>query len=250
MVLEEDSQSQLPDIPAKAGGKKGVYLFLTAAAAVVLAVVRWTLFSNLSFKSGLNGNPFYMFYLLFPLELLWLLLFLVVSLTSLIVTARALIAFFKTHQWNGKNALLAAAPLLILSSIFINFIIRQPGAVYFLRGYEKWVENNVDIPAIQQWLVALPPEYSEERYFEAEDFSEPLPEAIQKLEPYHMEFGEFQEARRFVRFEWGSALGHWGIQIGLPDMETPEGEECIKHSNYDYEYRRPIQPGVYIFDRG
>lgn len=41
-----------------------------------------------------------------------------------------------------------------------------------------------------------------------------------------------------------------GIVIGLPGMETHEGEALIKYTDCDFEYRRRIQSGVYIFNRG
>jgi hypothetical protein len=119
-----------------------------------------------------------------------------------------------------------------------------------LRGYEKWVEKKIDIEAIRQWLIALPPEYSGQYYFDAKDFPKELPLAITNLDPYHMNLSEFKNGQRQVEFEWGRALGHWGIRIGLEGMETPKEEECIKFSESEWEYRRPIQPGVYIFDRG
>ena len=65
-----------------------------------------------------------------------------------------------------------------------------------------------------------------------------------------MSFSTFENGKRSVEFEWGCALEHWGIIIGLPEMETPQEEDCIDLSESEREYRRPIQPGVYIFDRG
>ncbi len=47
----------------------------------------------------------------------------------------------------------------------------------------------------------------------------------------------------------GGAFGHWGLRIGPADMETPqEGHIVIDEATY--EYQRPIEPGVYIFNRG
>ena len=138
--------------------------------------------------------------------------------------------------------------LPFLICIFLIFDTK-PGVVYFIQGYENWVQKEVDIASIQKWLVSLDVVYSEKYYFEAKDFPEELPIAITKLEPYHMEFTKFDADNRSVEFEWGCAFGHFGIRIGLPGMETPR-EGSIKISKNKWEYRRPIQSGVYIFNRG
>ena len=99
-------------------------------------------------------------------------------------------------------------------------------------------------------MTDLPPEYSGQYDFEASDFPGELPDVVKKLNPYHMQLSEFKNEQRQIELEWGCALGHFGIVIGLPGMDTPKEEELIKHSESEWEYRRSIQSGVYIFDRG
>ncbi len=224
-------------------------LFLITST-FILILIHVVFFRNFSYKSGLAGNAFYYFGLLLwslPVESLLLIAFII----SLIHFLCAIIKSLKIKQYKWLRILLALCPA-ILTLIYLGSVIfpLEPGVYEFLRGYEKWVEKEVDIPTIQQWLASLPEEYSGQYYFEATGFPEPLPEAITKLDPYHMEFSEFKDGIRSVEFEWGCALDHWGIIIGLPGMETPKEEECIKLHESEWEYRRPIQSGVYIFDRG
>lgn len=45
-----------------------------------------------------------------------------------------------------------------------------------------------------------------------------------------------------VRLAWGSGFGHWGIVIGMDDMEIPPSD----FSRYG-EYRLPVEAGVYVW---
>lgn len=223
-----------------------------AVSILFLILIFIIFFRNIHYKSGLEGNAFYALASL-PWILLWLGALILFSLTAIISTIMAIIKAFKTKKIEWLRLSLAVLPLLaVVGSFLLNALSAEsgPGAWHFLRGYEKWVEKNVDIPAIQKWLISLPSEYSGQDYFEASDFPEELPDVITKLDPYHMYLSKFKDGQRSVEFEWGSALGHFGIVIGLQGMETPEEEELIKHSDSEWEYKRPIQSGVYIFDRG
>ena len=91
--------------------------------------------------------------------------------------------------------------------------------------------------------------YPEPKCFGPEGYPEELPAAIKKLEQHYIFFGEFDGEQRSVEFMWGGGFGNWGIHIGLPDMETPE-EGFAELDGNIREFRRPVQPGVYVFDRG
>lgn len=232
------------------------YLFSGFLVICTLALVVFfiTCFRNMDYKSGLKGNAFYYFDLLG-----WLYIslggLLLLFIGSIINTTVTIIKAIERKKLEWPKFILAVFPIMTVSVAYLFFSLSssfqtRAGAWDFLSGYEIWVNENVDIPAIQEWLAALPADYSGQSFFEAADFPEALPQAITQLDPYHMNFSAFQDGQRSVMFEWGCALGHFGIVIGLPEMETPEDEELIKHTDYDFEYRRPIQSGVYIFNRG
>jgi hypothetical protein len=215
---------------------------------LVVVIVDLTFIKGIHYTAGLKGNPFYaMKGILVVLFLLGMLL-----VTAVMVVVNLIRTAIHSHQKKKMEwGRLAFSVFPVLLGLFLYFgAHKEAGAVNFLRGYEKWVQKEVDITAIQEWLVGLDTGYSEKYYFDAEEFPEELPVFITKLEPQHMDFSKFDKDTRCVEFEWGSALGHWGIRIGLAAMETPKGEECIKIEESEWEYRRPIQPGVYIFDRG
>ncbi|MBW8017624.1 MAG: hypothetical protein FVQ82_15710 [Planctomycetes bacterium] len=154
----------------------------------------------------------------------------------------------KSKSLSWKKISFSALPLLILLLIIPSMLIGKSGVHYFLRGYEKWVEKEFDVPAIRQWLTSLPVEYSEKTYHNIEDYPENLPKSITKLKPQYIYLGDFNEGR-YVEFQWGGGFSHWGIRIGMEDMETPNIIGFVKITEDAQELRRPIEPGVYVFIR-
>ena len=216
----------------------------------LLIILSYTFgFGILHYIAGLKGNAFYFFGSGLLIFLVLFAVFGITIITALVNLIISIVEAVKARKLDRVKMLLLVMPFLIFMTLFID-LFNQAGAVYFLRGYEKWVQKEIDIAAIQEWLVSLDPVYSGEHYFEAEDFPEDLPEAIKKLNPYHMYFSEFEGQERSVEFEWGCALSHFGIRIGLEGMETPGEERKLIDESQEYEYTRPIQSGVYIFDRG
>jgi len=139
--------------------------------------------------------------------------------------------------------------LMFIGSWILPFHCLPPGAVFFLKGYEKWVSKNVDINAIQTWLLSGEADkYTGEQY--SPNYPDDFPDFMTNFNPNIIIFhGEESEKGKGVEFQTGLGLAYWGILVGSPATKTKQ-EGVIKHSESDYEYRRSIQPGVYIFDRG
>ncbi|MEN6308989.1 MAG: hypothetical protein ABFD91_14670 [Anaerohalosphaeraceae bacterium] len=145
--------------------------------------------------------------------------------------------------------ILSLVPFAISFLLLINTSSKDAGENEFLLGNEQWVHKNVDVAAIRQWVMSLDPAFSGQYYHKINTFPEELPEEIKKLNPQYLYFSDFENEGRIIEFEWGGAFGHWGLRIGPADMETPqEGHIVIDEGTY--EYQRPIEPGVYLFDRG
>jgi hypothetical protein len=228
------------------GGYRFDVIVLLLFVGLLLVDKLW--FSRVSYISGLKGGS--------SDDFMAMLLFLPLCgvFVGLIVIAlvRLILAIVKICRGRGAGwvrLLLCIAPFVVSIGLFIRTGEEGAGATYFLRGYEKWVQKEVDVAAIRKWLTSLDSDFSEKRYFEIEDFPEDFPEAIKKLEVQYMYFSKFDGEQRSVEFEWGGAMGHWGIYIGPPGMETPE-EGHVELSESTWEYQRPVQPGVYVFDRG
>jgi hypothetical protein len=175
--------------------------------------------------------------------------FIIVLIISLINFIWVIIKSCKAKKTLWTKLLLSLVPLFIPLFLTINIFLKEPGAVKFLRGNEQWVHKNVDVAAIRQWVMSLDPDFSGQRYYKIDTFTEKLPEVISKLDPKYLYFSDFEKKSRVIEFEWGGAFCHWGLRIGSADMETPqEGHIVIDEGTY--EYQRPIEPGVYIFSRG
>ena len=81
------------------------------------------------------------------------------------------------------------------------------------------------------------------------NFPEEVPDFLVSFNPVHIWFrGSAPEGGPRIVFGWGGPLAHWGLVVGLPDMPMPE--ENPIHDGSETEFRRPIKPGVYVFDRG
>jgi hypothetical protein len=138
----------------------------------------------------------------------------------------------------------------------------------FIRGFEKYMKGNVDVPAIQTWLSTLDPnvpsdlslsEEGEFRVFPEEDTPPiPCPECILRLEPKHADLARLQSGRLHVQLYWGAfwSAGR-GLVVGDKEMEIPQTEppgwyyyppdtreERIRIPG---RYCSPLAPGAYVW---
>ena len=151
----------------------------------------------------------------------------------------------KPDKRNKKYAITALVSVLIyIGSWIFMFTFDQPGAVYYLRGFEKWVAKNVDVDAIQTWILSSEADkYFGHRYYR-DNFPSELPDFIKNINPEWI-YAYKSEKGRCIKLLWPHGFVEYrGIVVGSPTMETKQ-EELIKRSNYDFEYRHSIKPGVY-----
>ncbi|MEN6308990.1 MAG: hypothetical protein ABFD91_14675 [Anaerohalosphaeraceae bacterium] len=215
----------------------------------LIFVVPKMIFYNLYYKSGLYNDRS---------DILWAgmciscqtIPFIILIIVSLVHFVRLIIKSCKAKKALWLKLALSLIPFLIPLVVFVHLrYFAQPRAELFLQGYEKWVQKEVDIPAIENWLKSLDSTTSSRMYSSNEaDFSKDLPEFITRFNPPYVRFSDFEKEGRAIEFEWGGAFGHWGLRIGPADMEMPE-EGIIEINQSKYETRHIIQPGVYIFTR-
>lgn len=119
-----------------------------------------------------------------------------------------------------------------------------------MRGYAKWVTQNVDVDTIQTWILTP----KADKYFKNKptayfknNLPGDLPDFITKYSPEYIAFYEDNsENERCIKLTWIHGISEYkGIVIGSLAMKIKQ-EELIKHSNYDFQYRRSIKPGVYV----
>ncbi len=175
----------------------------------------------------------------------------VLALVSVTLAIGAITQLFLSPR-TCRHVLLRFGFLIAIPAIFAGSLaVAVPGELNaFERGYEQWILKEVDIDAIQQWLAAEGHKYAGQGYYTSGNFLEDWPGFLTEFKPQYVAFPDSASQRGpYVEFEWGGPLRHWGFAIGLPTMPMPE-EGAIDLTPTLLEYRYPIKPGVYIFERG
>jgi len=197
---------------------------------------------HLEYEGGLANQPGRSFFpgLCFMAVVLLLLLF---------CSIRFLIRVFLPPR-TIKHILIKIACVVVPFAIFFgSFMITTPLAPVFLKGFEKWVLKEVDIKAIQQWLITEGNQYKGKYYFD-DDFPKNFPACLTISKPKRILFDNSEiDGSLYIELVYGGGMDSWGLRIGPPSMKTPQ-EGMVKITKYYYEYRRPISPCAYIFDGG
>jgi len=214
---------------------------VTLAIILVLSVVEWVHINIWIYRGALQNLflPGIMLVLLYePCKIL-------VVLFAIMRRCRSL-----TPRRERKRRMTTAslAVLFFVGSWVLPMIFLPPVAV-FLKGYEEWVCRNVDIDAIQTWLLS-----KEAHGYFGQTYSigslDPLPGLVTDFDPKHIAFhGDEHGKGRCVVFEWGGALARWGFVVGLPTMKT-KLKGRIQSDKSCVEHRRPLKPGIYVFLAG
>ncbi len=211
----------------------------------VISIIEWTHIDILSYRGGLRNFPSWGFILLIIYEPLKIAVVLLTFFRFLYVKY---VKYVKKLNKYFNTAILSI--LFYFGSLILPFICLPPGSAFFLKGHEKWVSKNVDIKAIQTWLLSGEADkYIGQIY--AGNFPDDLPDFMTDFDPKSIFFhGEESERVKSVKFEWGGGLGHWGIVVGSPTTKTKQKGMIGEPGSPYVEHRRPIIPGVYIFYGG
>lgn len=159
--------------------------------------------------------------------------------------------YAKPRREGKKRVITASLSVLIFAASWIlSATVSPPEAVFLLMGNEKWVRRNVDVDAIQTWLLSKEVDPHLEKCYDFANPPDDLPHFVTDFGPKYIVFSGYRsEEERSVTFEWGGGLEHWGFVVGLPTMKAKQ-KGRIQHGGHVVEYRRPIKPGVYVYDGG
>jgi len=159
------------------------------------------------------------------------------ELSKLVIVIFAIVRVFfhlKPDKRNKKYAVTALVSFLIYFGSWVFFFtLHQPGAVYYLRGFKEWVTKNVDIDAVQTWILSE----EADKYFRNklglysnDIFPRDLPDFITNFGPEYIAFRKDDSDKgRHVEFGWTQLGGSWGIVIGSASIKTNQ-EGMIRHS--------------------
>jgi hypothetical protein len=190
------------------------------------------------YNLGLENSPiFYTIPLFFRYELL--------KIAMVFFAVIRIPLHLKSGKWKKKYAITALVSILIFIGYWIIPFFRQPGAVLYLEGFEKWVIKNVDVDAVQTWILSdKADKYLGNRYF-GDEIPSDLPDFIKDINPEWIDVYESEKGRR-IEFMWVNGISESkGIVVGSPKIKTKQ-EGLIKHSNYDFQFRHSIKPGIYL----
>jgi hypothetical protein len=161
----------------------------------------------------------------------------------------ALISLILRHKNIGQIILKLALIFLGPAIVFFAFNSTSPAAPIFLKGFNQWVLQEVDIDAIQKWLVDEGENHAGQHYASEDGLPEELPECLVKLRPRRISFSySTTQNEPKIEIVWYYVMDEYGLIIGSASMETPE-EGCPKVRKGYYEFRRPVKPGAYVFIR-
>lgn len=196
-----------------------------------------------------------------PLPLMFLLIAVSCLGLPLFVVAIGLLIFGLCRRNRGDAVnticILPAALMVGMVAGYISPAFVESPTVTFLRGFEGWVNRNVDTDAVQKWIATnesyWPTSDDENGKFydtRREELPDELPGCFRKFKIQSVYFKRSElGSSRIVEFRWGGGMWHWGVVIGDPNMVMPEsGWEEI--SDGFWKYRRVIKAHVYIYSDG
>jgi len=127
-----------------------------------------------------------------------------------------------------------------------------PGYKPFTYHLRERMRTEADIPAIRSWLRTLSKEDCTGETIRLPYTSNPLrrkwpgsigwPKSLKIFNPGYVELDLDKNSNPKVRLTWGGPPGHWGVEIGMEDMEIPPSD----FSQFG-EYRLTLEPGVYVW---
>jgi len=217
---------------------------LLAGAVILLVGGGSYLTYRAEYLGGASNTPNQGMILFFPL----LVPMLLVTLMAFICYLARLFPWPPTlGHWLVRLAFLLLPPAVLFGS----FALTTPLADVFLKGFEQWVTREADIDAIQEWLATEGHPFAGQTFHlePHTDAPEGLPTCLTALRPSALSFSDGEaEGEMSAKLWWPCGFGEtYGLIIGPPTMHTRE-TGTIEVREDSSEFRRLIQPGVYVVE--
>lgn len=178
-----------------------------------------------------------------------LILFPLIALLAVSSSIMAIISLVLRHN-NARTIILKLALIILGPAIVCSaFYYTTPSAHVFLKGFEQWALQKTEINTIQKWLADEGANHAGRHYASEDGFPEELPECLVGLRPRRISFSTTTQNEIKVEIVWHYVTDDYGLIVGSASMETPE-ESRLKLTRSNYEFRRPVKPGAYVFIRG
>ncbi len=219
----------------------------------VLAIGGSILIRRFEYTAGTRNDVHYCVTHCFHLSLILRLLLISIAIPASILALIRLISLVLKHS-NIRQILFMLALLFLGPVIVICAFLYIPPplspSLAFLKGFEQWVLQEAEIDAIQTWLANDGAKHAGQHYSSEDGFGMDMPECLVNLNPKFIYIvNTASQNGPSVEIIWSFFREYYGLTVGSPEMETPE-KGHIKLNRSDYEFRRPVKPGAYIFIRG
>jgi len=159
-----------------------------------------------------------------------------------------LIRWWKKWNWKGKLVSVAeiVVPVVFVFLFMVPFFVPVESKLRFANkaftyGFRERIGSKADIPIIRAWLRTL-----DKEDYDIHGDSLPRnqwPESLKVLNSSRVLLLADKNGKPEVRVIWSGAIFHWGLTIGMEDLEIP-ASELSDH----YEVWLLVEPGVYVYD--
>lgn len=137
-------------------------------------------------------------------------------------------------------------PVVFVALFIIPFFIPNESRLWspdrsFNRGFRDRIRSKADIPAIRHWMKTL----NKEDYIEhsMDLYRDEWPESLKVLnDGRNAIIWADKNGNPQVQLTWGAAIFHWGVIIGMNNMEIPPSN--FKGWAEDWLL---VEPGVYVY---
>lgn len=212
---------------------------------LVFSIIEKVHINRVFFNNGLaNINPLNAFPILIIYEVVKIVLLFVYAIVGVLISPK------KENQLLQLSMRIMFSILIYFGTCLFPFISGQPGDAYFLKGFEKWVLQNVDIDAIQTWIQSEESDEYLGKEYAGESLQEEIPDFVKNFDPEFVFFYDYDsETGKSIVLGWSTLGGTWGIVIGPPTMKV-QTEGTFQKDVDNVERRHLIKPGVYIYSEG
>jgi hypothetical protein len=160
---------------------------------------------------------------------------------------------WKRHTWMKKFIILVEIGIpIVFILVPFNLGLIMPGYKPFTYGFRDRIKSQADIQDIRNWLKTLSRKDCNGETMDLFSDAGSLksywpdklewPRSLKVFNPHYIELSMDENGNPRIRLTWGGPFGHWGIEIGMEDMEIPPSDL----SQYG-EFRLAVEPGVYVW---
>ena len=168
----------------------------------------------------------------------------ILAIAFVIVSAVQLLCNLKRSarkRYTNRKRAIRIAQIAIQIVFVTSFIISvfapveiplwQPGYKPFTYGFRERIRSEVDIEEIRDWLKTLSEEDCAGEHIVLSTDSSPSerrwsdslewPKSLTVFRPHYARLDRDENGNPKVGLTWGRPFGHWGVAIGMEDMEIP-----------------------------